>query len=252
METDRAAASPWRVRWMSLVAGGLLWEAVARLLSTPFLPSCTATIAALGELVQSGVILGNLATSLVNLAIGFAWAACVGVAAGIAMTRIRHVDAVLEPYLHALLAAPGMIYVPLLFTFFGASRLTQIGSVFLHAVFLVAATTAGALRPKQQALTAMAAAFGATDRQIFWRVTWPAGRPLIVSGLRVGSLLAVKGMINGEMFIAFTGLGALIRTHGARFEPDKVLAIVMVVVAVALLVAAAIDAAERRLVRTPA
>jgi NitT/TauT family transport system permease protein len=156
---------------------------------------------------------------------------------------------VAEPYLHALLAAPGMIYVPLLFSFFGATRATQVGSVFVHAVFVVAATTAGALRPRNAGLIAMAAAFGANERQIFWSVRWPAARPLVVSGLRVGALLAVKGMINGEMFISFTGLGALVRTYGARFEADKVLALVIVIVTVALSCGSIIDAAERRTAR---
>jgi NitT/TauT family transport system permease protein len=234
---------------VSLLAGCVLWEIGARLAATPFFPTCLDTAAALVALVENGQIFGSLSVSLGNLAIGFAAAALVGVAVGTAMSRFRALDLVVEPYLHAFLAAPGLIYVPILFTLFGTARITQIGSVFLHALFAITATTVGALRPRNRSLIAMASAFGATERQVFWRVRWPEARPLIVSGLRLGALLAVKGMINGEMFIAFTGLGALVRTYGSRFEPEGVLAVVVVILVIAFATTAVIDLAERRLGR---
>jgi NitT/TauT family transport system permease protein len=239
----------WRVRTLSLLAGCVAWEIGARLAATPFFPTCIDTVRALVTLVADGLILGSLWVSFANLSIGFAAAAIAGIAIGTAMSRFRSLDLVLEPYLHALLSAPGLIYVPILFTLFGTARVTQIGSVFLHALFAITATTVGALRPRNRSLIAMATAFGATERQVFWRVRWPEAQPLIVSGLRLGALLAVKGMINGEMFIAFTGLGALVRTYGSRFEPQGVLAVVIVVVAIAFAATGVIDAAERRLGR---
>jgi NitT/TauT family transport system permease protein len=239
----------WRIRATSLLAGCALWEIGARIAAQPFLPSFTATIAALIDLGRSGLILGSLATSVTNLAAGFALAILAGVSAGVVMARVRQVEAVAEPFLHALLAAPGMIYVPILFTLFGATRLTQVGSVFFHAVFVIAVATARALRPENAALTAMASSFVATERQIFWLVRWPSARPLIVSGLRVGSLLAVKGMINGEMFIAFTGLGALVRTYGARVESDRLLAMVIVIASVAMTFSTLVGTIEQRTVR---
>jgi NitT/TauT family transport system permease protein len=45
---------------------------------------------------------------------------------------------------------------------------------------------------------------------------------------------AVKGMINGEMLIAFVGLGALAQRYGAQFDAAKVFAIAMVVLIIGL------------------
>ena len=56
-------------------------------------------------------------------------------------------------------------------------------------------------------------------------------------------LFGVKGMINGEMFIALTGLGALVRLYGGRFEADKLLAVLVVIAGVALLCSWLVDAA---------
>jgi NitT/TauT family transport system permease protein len=252
MPSDRASTPGWRTRAGSLVAGCVVWELAARLIGSPFFPSFTATMSALAELLKSEVFLGNIAVSLTNLAVGFALACAVGVGMGIATARIRLVELIVEPYLHALLAAPGIIYVPLLFTLFGATRPTQIGSVFLHAVFVVVATTAGALKPENTTLMAMASSFGARQSQVFWKIRWPLAVPLVVSGLRVGALLAVKGMINGEMFIAYTGLGAMIRTYGARFEVAKLLAIVVVIAAVAVACSVGVDRLARRVRRSAA
>jgi NitT/TauT family transport system permease protein len=249
MVSDPGPDDGWRTRTLSLLAGCVVWEVAARVAATPFLPPCSATLGALVDLIRSGLILGSLSVSLANLIVGFFAAAIVGVAIGVAMGRVRQVELVVQPYLHALLAAPGLIFVPLFFSLFGAGRLTQIGSVFVHAVFVITATTAGSLKPRNPTLIAMATAFGATDRQVFWSIRWPEARPLVLSGLRVGVLLAVKGMINGEMFVAFTGLGALVRRYGARFEADKVLAIVIVVSVVALASAALVDLVERRAAR---
>lgn len=231
---------------MSLSLGGLAWELLARWNGSPFFPSLAATLRALWELVQDGLILGNVAVSLTNLVLGFAAAIGVGIAIGVSMARVPQIEMVLEPYLHALLAAPGIVYVPLLFTVFGATRPTQIGSVFLHAVFVIVATTAEALKTRNAGLMAMASAFGASEPQTFWRIRWPAARPLVVNGVRVGALLAVKGMVNGEMFIAYTGLGALIRTYGARFEVDKLLAIVMVIAIVAVGCSVILDTTQQK------
>jgi NitT/TauT family transport system permease protein len=56
----------------------------------------------------------------------------------------------------------------------------------------------------------------------------------------------VKGMIKGEMFIALTGLGALLRRYGSRFDAERVFAILLVVIGVALICSFAVQTVERR------
>ena len=60
---------------------------------------------------------------------------------------------------------------------------------------------------------------------------------------------AVKGMINGEMFIALFGLGALLRSYGSRFDAENVFAILLVVIIVALACTFLVQTVERRLTR---
>lgn len=234
--TNRARRLPaaWLTRAASLVAAVVIWEIVGRVAAPAFLPPFSAVVAALVRLVATGQIVGHLARSLVGLAAGYALATCVGIGAGALMGRFDGVGRLSAPWLNALLAAPSLLFVPVLYTIFGTGRITQVGAVFFAAVFVITATTEAGVRATSPRLLEMAAAFGASPRDLFWRVRWPAARPLVAVGLRVGVLSAVKGMVNGEMFVAIFGLGGLIRTFGARFDPAGVLAVVLVVQAVAL------------------
>jgi len=68
-----------------------------------------------------------------------------------------------------------------------------------------------------------------------------------MAGLRLGMGRAVKGMINSEMFIALFGLGALIKMYGGRFDAERVLGILLYVVALALIGTGIVQLADRRL-----
>jgi NitT/TauT family transport system permease protein len=93
----------------------------------------------------------------------------------------------------------------------------------------------------------MATSFSATRRQMFRYIVMPAAMPLIIAGVRLGVGRAVKGMINGEMFIAVVGLGRLIVSSGRQLDVASVLAVLIVVVLVALVMMRVVWLVERRL-----
>ena len=62
----------------------------------------------------------------------------------------------------------------------------------------------------------------------------PGAMPIMMATVRVGLSRAVKGMINGEQFIALFGLGGLVETFGGQFAAAKVFAVILVIVALAL------------------
>lgn len=233
--------------WVALAAGAVVWEAAARIASQPFLPPLSRVLVALWELTASGQIVGSLAASVAGLVVGFGAACLVGVTVGGAMGRSRTVEHLLDVYLYALLATPSLVFVPVLFAIFGVSRASQTAVVFLHAVLVIAANTMAGVKAADRQLVEMARSFGASERQVFWRVIIPGAAPLVGAGLRIGMGRAVRGMVNGEMFIALTGLGALLRIYGSRFEADRVLAVLLVVLVVALASTRVVDLLARRL-----
>jgi NitT/TauT family transport system permease protein len=237
--------SGYSQRVASLALSAVAWELVARGLRSPILPPCSTVLAALVTLVREGQVFGNLAASLSALVAGFGLAVLVGVPTGAVMGSSPRVARALDPYLSAGLASPMLIYVPVLVTIGGASRFTQVATIFLYAVFAITSYTLTGVRSVSPSLLEMARAFGASRRQVFWQVAWPGTRPMMMTGLRVAMALAVKGMVNGEMLIASTGIGALARTYGGRFDTARVLALLLVIVAVALSATGTLRALER-------
>ncbi|MFQ5855414.1 MAG: ABC transporter permease [Anaerolineae bacterium] len=238
-----------RPQVISLLVGLAGWEILGRLLDFPFLPPFSVVLRASWELTVSGEILGNLSASLVSLVVGYGLAATLGLTVGALMGRYRKVEHLLDVYLNAFLASPTLIWVPILFAFFGVSRLSQIAVVFLYSFWLITANTLTGIRTVDGSLLEMARSFGATERQLFWKIMLPGALPLIMAGLRIGMGRAVKGMINGEMFIALIGLGALIKIYGGRFDAARVLGILIVIIAVAVVTTSLVQALDRRVTR---
>jgi NitT/TauT family transport system permease protein len=242
---------PWRpnAQIVALAIGLVLWEIVARIAHFTFLPPFSAVLRSSFELIQRGVIFQNLLASLASLAIGYSAAAGLGVLLGALMGRYRKVEYFFDLYLSAFLASPTLIWVPVLFALFGVSRVSQGFLIFLYAFWLIVANTLTGIRTVDPALVEMSRSFMANERQLFWRVMLPGALPLIMAGLRVGMGRAIKGMVNGEMFIALIGLGALIKRYGSQFRVDYVLGILLVIVIVALILSNLIQWLDKRLTR---
>jgi NitT/TauT family transport system permease protein len=231
----------------SLGAGVVAWELAGRWGELHFLPPFSHVLWATVDLVTSGQIVTHLAASLLSLLAGYGLAGALGLTLGALMGRYRTVEYVLDPYLHALLATPKIALVPVLYALFGLSRLIQVAVVFLSAFFVIVLNTMRGIQTVDPSYVEMARGFGAKDHQLFKRVLLPGALPLAMAGLRLGIGRAVKGMIVGEMFITLFGLGALLRQFGGRFDAEKVYAILLVVIAVALVCTSVVQSVERRL-----
>ena len=232
---------------LALLVGVAAWELAGRTLRYSFLPPFSAVLRAALDLIASGQILGYLAASLVSLVIGYGLAVLSGVMLGLLMGRYRVVEYVVEPYVNTFLSAPKLVFIPILYSLFGSGRGTQVAVVFLSAFFVIVINTMHGLRNVDGSLVEMACAFGASERQLFWKVLLPGALPLTMAGLRLGVGRAVKGMIRGEMFITLFGLGALLRKYGGRFDSERVFAILLVVIGVALICTSAVRTVERRI-----
>lgn len=230
------------VRWMrahleitSLLAGILLWELAGQVLGFPWLPPFSMVLTKLIELTAAGQIHTNLINSMVNFAIGTALALAVGLPVGALMGRFKRVDQALSVYVYAFFVAPSIVFIPIFFALFGLARGSIVALVFTYTVFVVIINTKTAVSSVDRSLVEMARSYGASERTIFFRIVVPAALPLVFAGVQLGVGRGVKGMINGEMFIALVGLGALSQTFSGRFQAEGALAVALVILIVAVI-----------------
>jgi NitT/TauT family transport system permease protein len=221
------------------------WEVIARIAALPNLPPFSSVAATVMRMTLDGRIAQPLAASLTSLAIGLSAAAVIGTLFGFLMARSYTIEHMTSIYLDALMAAPTLVYVPVLFAAFGVTRSAQVATVFLYAFFVITASTSAGIKSVNSRVIDMARAFGATERQVLRHVLLPASAPAVMAGLRLGTMRAVKGMVVGEMIIALSGLGALLKIYGAQFDMRSVLAVLMVIVLVSIGSNALVGAAAR-------
>jgi NitT/TauT family transport system permease protein len=233
----------------ALIAGAALWEALGWGLDLQWLPPFSRVLEALMEFMKNGAILSNLKSSLTGLLVGFALSLTLGVSLGALMGRYRAVEKALDVYVHALFVCPSILFAPIFFAIFGLSDAARVAIIVVYSTFVIVINTATAVRTVDPSLVEMACSFGCREGQIFTRILLPASLPLLFAGIRLGMGRAVKGMINGEMLIAFVGLGALAQKYGAQFDTARVFAIAMVVLIIGLICNVIVQTLENRLTR---
>jgi ABC-type nitrate/sulfonate/bicarbonate transport system permease component len=232
---------------IGLGIGVVLWELVARAWNVVFFPPFSAVVAKLIQLTLDGKIIESLLGSLTNLILGFAISVVFGVGIGMLMGAYRKVEMALDVYVYAMLTAPSLVFAPIFFAIFGLGRASILGVVIMYSIFIIIINTVAAIRTVPVGLVEMGRSYCATERQLFFKVILPAALPMIFAGLRLGMGRAVKGTINGEMFITAVGLGAVVISAGRRFDAAAVLAVLLVIIIVALIAVKAIQLIDARM-----
>lgn len=235
---------PAVVAFVTLV---VVWEAVGQAINQDFFPPLSKVLVRLGE-VQAEIV-AAFSTSLVNLLIGFAISVAFGVGLGLLMGAFRKVDAALDIYVNAMLTAPSLIFAPVFFAIWGLGRESIIAVIFMYSTWIMVVNTVTAVRTVPVELLEMGIAFNAPPLKRWIRLVLPAATPLIMAGVRLAVGRAVKGMLNGEMFIAIVGLGALVQSGSRAFDSALVLAVLLVIIVTAFIAIWLVQLLDARLTR---
>ncbi len=165
--------------------------------------------------VLAGFVLGSLLGAFVGYLLGMSPAA----------------EFALSPYILALQIAPKVAFAPLFILWMGFTVYPKILVAILIVFFPVMVNVLTAIRAVDPDLINLARAFKATRAQIFWKIEFPASLPPMFAGLRIGSTLAVVGVVVGELVGGNVGLGYLLTFgEGQANTPLVFVSIVMLTV----------------------
>jgi len=229
----------------------LLWQAVVVISGFPpfILP---APIAVLNRFVTAwadGTIGPHLATTLLEVTLGFAVGAGFALIAGYALARSAFVERLLSPYLVAAQATPILALAPLIALWFGPGLVGKVVICALIVFFPVAIATMVGIRSVDARLLELGRSLRATRRQILTTLEIPAALPSILGGIRVGVTLAVVGAIVGEWAGAERGLGVLINlARGSLFDIPLMFATLLLISFIGIVLYLAVVLVERRVV----
>jgi NitT/TauT family transport system permease protein len=244
MSTGATSAALSDARWrvaartaFPFVVVGGLWEAVAHagLFPPRLFPPLEVVFAALVRLTISGILPHHAAETLLRLAAGFALAALVGVAVGIAMGRSRRAEDIFLPLVSIGAPIPGLAYAPLFLLWFGLGNVSTVLLVGFVSAFPIVFNTWTGVKAVKDIWVRSAQAMGADNPRLFRLVILPGALPYILTGLRLGLAQAWRILVGVEMLAAVPwGLGWLI--FGARefLNTDVMLAGIAVIAVIGL------------------
>jgi NitT/TauT family transport system permease protein len=237
--TPAAAAPAHEARWrvvarnaFPFIVVGAIWETVARAQVFPprLFPPLEAIGATLVRLTANGILPHHAFDTLLRLFAGFALAAVIGVAIGIAMGRSRLAEDIALPLVSIGAPIPGIAYAPLFLLWFGPGSVSTVLLVAFVSTFPVIFNTWTGVKAVKEIWVRSAQAMGADNRRLFRHVILPGALPYILTGLRLGLAQAWRILVGVEMLAAVSwGMGWMI--FGARefLNTDVMLAGVAVI-----------------------
>ena len=230
----------------SLLCWAVMWELVGRLGLIQLLPPLSQVLGAMGEVVSTATFARAMLDTLLAFTIGMAIAIVAGVAIGVAMGRSRIADDFLGLWVNLFLSAPLTALVPVIMILFGFGQTTIIVTVVLFAIWIIVLDTRAGVRHASPSLIEMARSFGASPVQLYGKVLLLAALPEILTGIRLGVIRGVKGVVIGQLLVSIVGLGELFELYSRSFLLEQFWALTLILFAFAILLAEGVAALERR------
>jgi NitT/TauT family transport system permease protein len=235
---------------LSVAGGLLLWEAVSRVLvANPlFLAAPTQIADAVYKLTLTGEMGRHVAVSSIEFALGYAIASVIGIGFGFGMANSERFKQALQPWISGLYATPTIALAPLFILWLGIGIWSKVLVVIFLVLFPVTINTEAGLRQTSERLIEMLRSFGASGRQIFFKVSLPSALPFILAGLKLGIGRGLIGVVVAELFGSRAGLGRLISQSADAFNMPELFAGVIVLAIAGIGMTAGFSWLEKKLV----
>jgi ABC-type nitrate/sulfonate/bicarbonate transport system permease component len=210
------------VRVASVVVVLAAWELFSRTGAvTPFvLPSLSDVIVRIWTDGVSGDLWVNIGLTLYRALAGFAIASVVGIALGMAISRVAAFRWFFDPIISVGFPMPKIAFLPVVILWLGVFDVSKISMVVFDAVFPVVTATIIGLQGVDRILLWSARNMGAKESQILWQISFPAALPQIFTGLQVALPIALIVAIVTEMLMGGYGLGGAMMT-ASRYADSR-------------------------------
>ncbi|MEP9375946.1 ABC transporter permease [Aquabacter sp. CN5-332] len=199
--------------WSAVIALLVLWEWIASVAPSPGLPPPSRIWNSWMAEITKGDLLAQLGETMLAMLYGYAVAAVLGIALGIAMARVKVLYALFEPIVELWRPIPSIIFIPVIILYAGLGLEMNVIVIVIAATESVILNAYGGARSIPPALLDTAATFRLTWWQTLREIVLPAAAPQIFVGLRLALakslVLAVgSGMIAGNSGIGFYVINA--------------------------------------------
>ena len=205
----------WQIFYVAGVDGLGIWKAYA-------MPSPVGVWNSFVEMMKQGTLLAAIGNSLLRGAIGYILSLIIGAVIGILIMGIQ--------------TLPSICWVPFSILWFGLTQTAIIFVVIMGSAFSMAIAVDNAILNVPPIYKKAALTMGANQKQIYWKVIFPASLPELISGMKQGWSFAWRALMSGEVMTTSIGLGQTLMTGRNLADINQVMLVMVVIVVVGILI----------------
>ena len=227
----------------------LLWQAGAMEMDAAYiLPTPVQILQRLWEL-REPLFLVHLPATMSITGIGLAISLVLGLALAVAMDASGMVRRMIYPLVVVSQTIPTIAIAPLFVMWFGYGIWSKVVVTVLITFFPITITVYDGLRSAKTEMAELLQTYGATRREIFWKIKAPCALPYFFSAIKMAVPMSIIGAAIGEWLGAQSGLGYFSRRMMTQLDGAGVFAPIVLLSAVAMLAVGIVALLERRFVR---
>lgn len=198
------------------------------------------------KMIADGSLLHHIWVTLWETTVGFMIATFGGTLLAIVIWWSPFLGRVLDPYIVVFNSMPKVALGPIFIVAFGSGYLSIVMMAVAISIVITTIVVYTSFQEVDPNMMKMVNTFGATRKQVFNKVIFPAARPTILSTLKVNVGLSWVGVIVGEFLVAKSGLGYLMIYGFQVFNLTLVMMSLLIVSLLATLMYQAVAIVERR------
>ncbi|MGJ7524037.1 ABC transporter permease [Variovorax sp. LT1P1] len=195
----------------------------------------------------TALLWSNLGWTLAGVGASFVLGSVAAFAVGLTFVRWPALECFADPYFNALNVMPRIALAPLFILWFGLGLGSKIAVGFSLTFFIVLSATVAGIRGVSQDHMTLCRTLGVSATTTFFQVTLPGAVPVIFSGLRLGLIYALLGVVGTEIIASEHGLGQWLAYLGSTFDINGVFALLLILALLGVTVVRLMTWLEKRL-----
>ena len=204
---------------------------------------------ALLALATGDLLWPNYWATLKATLLGLVVAVVLGTPIGLALGLMTTAQRVVAPFLSALNAMPRIALAPVFIVVFGITMAAKVALAVSLVMFIMILNAIAGVSAADAEAMRMMTAMGASRAQTLRMVVLPAALPSILTGVRLGLIYSLLGVIASELIASADGLGQMIARSAGVFDLATVYAVLLLLMVTAAVFNTASEALGRWLLR---
>ena len=223
----------------------LAWWLLSACVASPALPSPVQTVQEL--VAMSDSLIPQSGISLARLLLGLAIGPLIGAPLGLLSGMCPKVDRSVAPALFIRIPIPKIVFLPVLFVFFGVGGQSKVILIVIAVLFQAMVTMRDAAHAVPVGRVEAMRSLGGSGAHVFMHVMVPATLPFLFNALRVSTGTAVAILFIGESMAGSTGLGYYIMNSWSMLEYARMFSGIVALSVIGVALYELFDLCERRL-----